>query len=66
MSAPKSTLTREELHALLWARPIVKLAAELGCSYPELVAICTTYNIPRPSGGYARNDRPEACDTQKS
>ncbi len=46
------TLTREELHRMVWARPIVRLAKELGYSHPELVAICKDLNIPRPSGGY--------------
>lgn len=52
MSETTKTITREELHGLLWARPFVRLAKELGYSYNELVAICTAFDIPRPSGGY--------------
>jgi len=52
MSDPKTKLTREELHCLVWSQPFVKLAQELGYSYPELVAVCTAFNIPRPSSGY--------------
>jgi hypothetical protein len=52
MSAPKTKMTREELHCMVWTQTFVKLAQELGYSYPELVAICNASNIPRPSGGY--------------
>ena len=52
MNAPKTKLPREELHCMVWTQPFVKLAREIGYSYPELVAICNAFNIPRPSGGY--------------
>lgn len=52
MSNPESKLTRAELHNMLWTRPFVRLAKELGYSYLELVTICADFNIPRPSGGY--------------
>jgi hypothetical protein len=52
MSDPEMKLTREELHNMVWTRPFVRLAKELGYSYLELVAICEDLNIPRPSGGY--------------
>jgi hypothetical protein len=52
MSDPEQKITREELHSMVWTRPFVRLAKELGYSYLELVAICEDLNIPRPSGGY--------------
>jgi hypothetical protein len=52
MNAPEEKITREELHRLVWTRTFVKLAKELGYTYPELAAICEDLNIPRPRGGY--------------
>jgi len=52
MSDPAPKITREELHRLVWTRTFVKLATELGYTYPELTAICEELNIPRPRGGY--------------
>jgi hypothetical protein len=52
MSDPEQKIAREELHSMVWTRPFVRLAKELGYSYLELVAICEDLNIPRPSGGY--------------
>ena len=52
MNAPEQKITREELHRLVWTRTFVKLATELGYTYPELAAICEDLNIPRPRGGY--------------
>jgi hypothetical protein len=37
---------------MVWTRPVVRLAKELGYTYLELAAICADLNIPRPSGGY--------------
>ena len=51
MNAPEEKITREELHRLVWTRTFVKLAKELGYTYPELAAICEDLNIPRPRGG---------------
>jgi hypothetical protein len=45
-------ITREQLYQRLWTTPIVKLAKDLGYSYPELTQICTLLNLPRPAGGY--------------
>ncbi len=52
MSDPAPKITREELHQLVWTRTFVKLAAQLGYTYPELATICEDLNIPRPHGGY--------------
>ncbi len=52
MSEKAKFITREELHSMVWRRPFIRLAKELGYSYPELVAICAKFDVPRPSGGY--------------
>ncbi len=36
MSEQPKTIGREELYQKLWNVPIVRLAQELGCLYPEL------------------------------
>jgi len=52
MSEQRNTITRQELYERVWTTPIVRLAGELGYSYPELITIVTALGIPRPSGGY--------------
>ncbi len=52
MSEQVEKISRENLYQKVWAKPFVKLAAELGYSYPELIQICADLNIPRPTGGY--------------
>ena len=51
MSNPEQKLTRAELHNMLWTRPFVRLAKELGYSYLELVAM--------PTGDESRRRRKE-------
>src|SRR5512138_858244 len=52
MSEQRKAISRQELYEKVWTTPIVRLAQELGYSYPELIAIIAAQNIPRPSGGY--------------
>jgi hypothetical protein len=52
MSESPKTITRDELYQKVWKTSFVKLAKELGYSYPELVGICADLEIPRPTGGY--------------
>jgi hypothetical protein len=52
MSDTPKTITREQLYEQLWKVPIVRIAAELGYSHPELAKICIELSIPRPTGGY--------------
>jgi len=47
-------LTREELHALVWSKPIQRLSGELGVSDVGLAKICKRHNIPTPGRGYWR------------
>lgn len=45
-------LTREELYALVWDRPMTKLAKEFGLSDVALHKICRKHDIPTPPLGY--------------
>lgn len=48
----RTKITREELYGMVWTRPFVRLASEIGYTYSELVKLCADLNIPRPSGGH--------------
>jgi hypothetical protein len=45
-------MTRAELYALVWDRPITKLAAEFGLSDVGLRKICRRHDVPTPPIGY--------------
>jgi hypothetical protein len=45
-------LTRPELHALVWERPIRRLAAEFGLSDVALHKICRKFRVPTPPVGF--------------
>ena len=45
-------LTREELHAQVWAEPMTKLAQRYGLSDRGLAKVCTRMGIPVPGRGY--------------
>ncbi len=51
MNEPGKKITREELYQRVWTTPFVKLGQELGYSYVEMVRICASLKVPRPSGG---------------
>lgn len=44
-------LTREQLYALVWDRPMTKLAKEFDLSDVALHKICRKHDIPTPSLG---------------
>jgi hypothetical protein len=46
------SLSRKELHELVWTTPASKLAKESGISDVGLAKICWRHNIPRPTRGY--------------
>lgn len=46
------TITRAELHALAWDRPMTKLAAEFSLSDVALHKICRKHGVPTPPVGY--------------
>ncbi|MBM3091634.1 hypothetical protein GFB56_12505 [Ensifer sp. T173] len=52
MEELKRTLTREELHDLVWSTPILKLSQEYGLSDRGLAKICVRHLVPTPPRGY--------------
>jgi hypothetical protein len=52
MEELKRTLTREELHDLVWSTPILKLAEEFGLSDRGFAKICARHLVPTPPRGY--------------
>lgn len=46
------TLTRDELHDLVWSVPVSRLAKRFGISDVGLAKICARHEIPRPPRGY--------------
>ena len=47
-------LTRENLFAAVWERPLTKVAADYGISDVALKKICKKMEIPKPGVGYWR------------
>lgn len=47
-----SGITREEIYGLIWERPVVAVAANLGVSAPAIVHHCKKHEVPRPPRGY--------------
>ena len=47
-----STVTREDLYELVWAEPMLRVAARFGVSSSYMVRVCTLLNVPRPVRGY--------------
>lgn len=45
-------ITREELHQLVWSKPMTKVAEQFGVSGSYLARVCTTLNVPRPERGF--------------
>ena len=52
MDTNEIRFSREELYALVWSKPMTKLAKEFGFSDNGLRKICKKHNIPLPNGGY--------------
>lgn len=52
MRPERVRVEREELHEMIWQKPITELAEKYGLSYSEMRSICTRMNIPRPPYGY--------------
>lgn len=51
-------LTREDLHRRVWARPMPKVARDLGVTTGELERLCKTLDVPFPYSGYWRKGAP--------
>lgn len=45
-------VTREELYALVWSQPMVKIAEQFEVSGSYLARVCTALRVPRPERGY--------------
>src|ERR1700676_5276646 len=48
----RGDVTREELYALVWAEPMLKLASTFEVSSSYMARVCTLMNVPRPERGY--------------
>lgn len=49
------TITRQELYALVWTKPLAKAAAELGITKAGLGHLCGMNKVPRPSSLFWRH-----------
>ena len=45
-------VTRESLYTLVWAEPMLKVAARFGVSSSYMARVCGAMNVPRPERGY--------------
>lgn len=45
-------VTREDLYALVWSDPMLKVAARFGVSSSYMARVCTLLDVPRPERGY--------------
>jgi hypothetical protein len=45
-------VTREALYSLVWAEPMLKVAAKFGVSSSYMARVCAWMNVPRPERGY--------------
>jgi hypothetical protein len=45
-------ISRDELYALVWSKPMTKVAEQFGVSGNYMARVCTTLNVPRPERGY--------------
>ncbi len=52
MNATVVTLTREQLHEMVWAEPTSTVATRLGLSDRGLAKICMRLHVPLPGRGY--------------
>ena len=48
----KEELSREELFALIWEKPTVEVAKELGVSDVAVAKLCARLQVPKPPRGY--------------
>lgn len=52
MSTGIRRVTREELYALVWAKPMIRIAEEFGVSTTTLAQICARLDVPCPPRGH--------------
>ena len=46
------TVSRDELHRLVWSEPMTKVAKQFNVSGSYMARICTIMNVPRPERGH--------------
>src|SRR5579859_5818578 len=51
-SMAETILTRRVLYDLVWSKPMIKVAEELGLSDVGLKKVCTKHRVPTPTRGY--------------
>src|SRR5262245_5175904 len=64
MKSAQKTVTREELHRLVWSSPMVQLAERFGCSDVALAKLCKRMDVPRPGRGYWAQLAAGQCPTK--
>lgn len=47
-----ASLSREALYELVWSKPMLQIAEEIGVSSSYLARVCTEMRVPRPARGY--------------
>jgi hypothetical protein len=63
MSKTSLKVTREQLYDLVWSKPTIHLAKELGISDVAIAKICKKLKIPKPEPGYwARVGAGKQCE----
>ncbi|RVJ23779.1 hypothetical protein CN184_11490 [Sinorhizobium medicae] len=45
-------VTREELYALVWSKPMLRVAEQFEVSSSYMARVCSALNVPRPERGY--------------
>jgi hypothetical protein len=51
-ASDEKSLSRQRLYELVWAEPMIKIAARYGVSSSYLARVCTRLRVPRPARGY--------------
>lgn len=58
------TISREDLHALVWSKPMTEIAREFGVRDQHIAQACDAYDIARPRPGHwQRIEHGKAADT---
>lgn len=45
-------ITREDLYALIWSKPMTQVAKQFGVSDSYMTRVCSILRVPRPGAGY--------------
>lgn len=47
-----TSISREEIYQLVWAKPMTKVSKQFGVSGSYMARVCAMLNVPRPERGY--------------